>query len=401
MRERAHVSRRAVSAAATGVPLLGVAWWLVFVDSVRRSDLRVFVVAGSRVLQGHTPYLPLTSPDVYTGSAFVYPAAMAWFFTPFSLVPFAVADVLFYLFSISLVLVSLYLFGVRHPVPYLAVMAAGPTIRSLQVGAVNAMLLAMLALGWRYRRRWPLVGIALGAAVVSKLFLAPMVFWLAITRRFRAAAAMTIGAALVVLVGCESTHIGVSGFRRLLSTLGIHESSAGYSVVGALVRDGLPYGVAQGAAVALALVVIGYAWRSHALPVGSTARDAHQFICCVVAALIMSPVVWSHYLVLLIVAPALMRVRPRSWILLALASWIPVIPAGGPHWLYAFTHLPAWVEHGSVYVALVLAVVLPPRLRRQTTAALSSHLQVCHVPAARTPDVSAIELVAESSVPDR
>lgn len=360
--ERSRPSYRITFATATGVLAISLAWWLTFLASARRSDLHVFIVAGSRVLHGHTPYLPLTSAHIYGGSAFVYPAVMAWLFSPFSLLPFQIADAIFFALSIGLIVGSLYLLGVRHPVAYLAVLAAGPTIRSLQVGAINALLLALLALAWRFRERWPLVGLAIAGALVSKLFLAPMVLWLVVTRRFRAAVVAGVVSGLVVLAGCWSTHIGVTGFRHLLSTLGRHESVGGYSIIGQLVRDGLPYPAAQATGVTLALVIVAYGWRSRALVSGSVARDAHRFVCCLVAALVASPIVWSHYLLLLVAVPALSHSRKVAWVVLAAASWIPVVPASGSHWLTAAGGtIPSWLEHGIVYVALMLAL-LSPRL---------------------------------------
>ena len=45
-----------------------------------------------------------------------------------------------------------------------------------------------LALAWRYRERARVAGLAVGVAVAAKLFVAPLVVWLLLTRRFRAAA---------------------------------------------------------------------------------------------------------------------------------------------------------------------------------------------------------------------
>lgn len=339
---------------------MSLAWWLTFVAPVRRSDLHVFVAAAARVLHGHTPYLPLASTGVYGGSAFVYPYVVSWAFAPFALVPFAVADVAFFIVSVAAVCAALVLLGVRHPVAFLAVLAAAPTIRSLQVGAINSLLLLAMALAWRLRERWPAAGLSVAAAVVAKLFLAPLILWLVLTRRWRAAVVVAVVSVGIIAAGCEISGQGVRGYRHMLGALGAHESVQGYSVVGQLTRAGLPYAVAQVCGLILAAAAIACGYWVRRVTVTAEDGDAQLFICCLVGALVASPIVWSHYLLLLAVVPALLRLRPRWFVLLAVLSWIPGFPAGGPVWVTSTgAAITSWVQHGTVYALLAAAVLLP------------------------------------------
>lgn len=135
--------------------------------------------------------------------------------------------------------------------------------------------------------------------------------------------------------------------------------------MGQLIRAGLPYAAAQGAALLLAAAAIAYGLRSGRAGVPTEDRAAHLFICCLVGSLVASPIVWSHYLLLLAAVPALLRLRPRWFWLCSLVIWIPGFPAGGPAWLMvAGQDVTSWLQHGTVYALLAAAVLLPGRATR-------------------------------------
>ena len=60
-------------------------------------------------------------------------------------------------------------------------------VHGLFYGNLTVLLVLPLALAWRYRDRARVVGLAVGVAVAAKLFVWPLVVWLLLTRRFRAA----------------------------------------------------------------------------------------------------------------------------------------------------------------------------------------------------------------------
>ena len=61
-------------------------------------------------------------------------------------------------------------------------------VHGLYFGNLTILLVLLVALAWRYRDEARLAGLALGVAVAAKLFVWPLVVWLLLTRRFRAAA---------------------------------------------------------------------------------------------------------------------------------------------------------------------------------------------------------------------
>ena len=69
-------------------------------------DLLTFLHAGRKIVDGTTPYSPITSSTFTSGHAFVYPAFVAWLFAPLSLLSAHSAILLFAAFSAAAVIVS-------------------------------------------------------------------------------------------------------------------------------------------------------------------------------------------------------------------------------------------------------------------------------------------------------
>lgn len=83
-------------------------------------------------------------------------------------------------------------------------------------------------------------------------------------------------------------------------------------------------GVAQAAAVAVALVLFAAAH----LHFRRTHDERVSFCAGIVAALILTPVLWSHYLILLCAILLVLGARRRWFVMLALASWVISPPHG-------------------------------------------------------------------------
>ena len=98
---------------------------------------------------------------------------------------------------------------------------------------------------------------------------------------------------------------GLAGYPRLLQELSRIEAPRGYSPTAL----GLALGLPREAALALALAV-GLPLLVAAVALARRPRSEHGALSCAIAAsLALSPVVWLHYLVLLIVPIAAGRDR--------------------------------------------------------------------------------------------
>lgn len=298
--------------------------WFVSVRPLRRSDLLVFLTAGQHVAAGVNPYPALGDPNLYGGSAFVYPFLTAFFFVPLAVLPLLAADVLYFVVEGAAIVAACRLAGLRGAWTPVLVLATTVAIRGMQVGSVNALLFLGCVACWRWRDHPNRVAVLMTLMVGGKLFLWPLLGWLLLSGR-RSALLRSAGLlASFFSLGFVLGPVGLRTYATMLSLLSEHESQQGMSLI-RLLSVLMPAGFARGACVALALTAIGAAaWWARTHP----EDEVVLFVSCLVAALMLTPILWLHYLVLAFVP--LLLCRPTRWSLLAAFSvaWILSRPAG-------------------------------------------------------------------------
>ena len=287
-------------------------------------DLKVFLEAGDAVLAGRSPY-PDPGTLVPPSSYYVYPPLLALAITPLSAISVSAAASIFTVLGIVAVAGALYALDVRDWRCYILALAYPYTREALGYGAIGTFLALLAALAWRYRDDPRATGAASGLAIALKLFLAPLLLWLAFTRRLRAAAIGT--AAAVVLALASWAVIGFAGladYPALLRELSDLEAEQSYSAVAVLAAIGIPSTLATVLAVAAGVALLVLAWlQCRGL---DDDGDLRSFILVIAAALVLTPILWLHYLVILVVPIAL--ARPR----LSLLWFVPLV-ALVPSWL--------------------------------------------------------------------
>jgi uncharacterized membrane protein len=107
------------------------------------------------------------------------------------------------------VLVSMWIVGVRDWRCLVLALSSPVVLQGLYWGNLSLALLLPVALGWRYRERATIAGVAVGSAVAAKLIAWPLVVWLIVTKRYRAAA-WAAGSAVVLVIGSWAV-IGFDG----------------------------------------------------------------------------------------------------------------------------------------------------------------------------------------------
>jgi alpha-1,2-mannosyltransferase len=358
--------------AAAVIVGVAAAAWFTWVDVVPRSDLKVFLKAGADVLHGRNPYPALDDPFLYSGRAFVYPIAAALPFVPLSALPLGVADVLFYLISVGAILLAARLAGVTDVRTIVFALLAATTLRSFQVGSLNALLMLGCVAGWRYRDQAVKSAAALAAVVVAKLFVVPIGGWLLITRRWRAAAYMAGMIAAVLGLGWLLGPMGLGDYRTLLEILSHHENGAGWSFQRVLVEYGAAKTSARLVSVVAALALVGAAWAWYR----RSSQEVAVFASCIAAALLVSPIVWSHYFVLLLAPLLVARVRWYVTALFAVTSWLIAPPAAHEQVSSFINDLTTWEQRGITAQLLVVGTVLAAALsvRWNARAAEPAHV---------------------------
>jgi Glycosyltransferase family 87 len=275
---------------------------------------------GRAILEGRSPY-----PDAALGAlvgrpTFVYPPLLLWVDVPVAMLPYAAAQVVWRVIEAAGVAWALWLVGVRDPRCYAIGLLSVPIVSGLVLGNVMVLFVLGIALAWRYRDHAWAGGAAVGLLVAIKLILWPLFVWLLVTRRFKSAAigaAAGLGSVLVswALIGFQ----GLMDYPELLRI--VADKTAGpraYSVAQlAQALTSIPEPAAQMvqragglALIALALVVAR-----------GRDGDRRSFSAVIVAALVISPVVWMHYFGLLLVPIALMRTRFGAIWLIPFLYW--------------------------------------------------------------------------------
>jgi alpha-1,2-mannosyltransferase len=274
----------------------------------------VFLPAGDAVLSGRSPYM---NPGDYQGrpqAPYAYPPVLAFLVAPLSVLPERVGGsffpgVLFSLVLILSVVAALLLFDIRDWRCYLLTFVSPVTLEAIEYGAIGSILLLLVALAWRYRdRKWAVSG-AVGGAIVLKLFVWPLFLWLVFTRRIRSA---FLAAGIAIALALASWTIiefrGLADYPRLLRRLVEVEAEHSYSVFAMLRTAGLSDPAARMVVVACGLVLLAVAWRAaRSRNLNSLERDRRSLLLVIAVAILLTPILWLHYLILLFAPIALAR----------------------------------------------------------------------------------------------
>lgn len=284
------------------------------------SDFTTFWESGRHVLHGASPYPRLQSlpavADRVMFSPFVYPPPAAFAMVPLSLLPFAAANVVFLLLGLASLVLALRLLGVRDPRCYGAAFLAEPVFAAGGNGTVSLALLLGVAAAWRYRGTTVRLGLLVAAVVALKLFLWPLWIWLLWTRRFAAALLAAVAAGVVTLAGWALIGFaGLHDYPHLLGRLTELVGPNGYSLYALQRAAGESHVAAEAGLAAAAVVVLAAAARAR------PATERASFCAALGSALLLTPILWPHYLVLLFVPIALARPAFSALWLLPVAFW--------------------------------------------------------------------------------
>jgi hypothetical protein len=319
-----------------------------------------FYPSAEAILEGRSPYTSPDDPQLAAGTEYVYPPLTALTSVPFLAVSVEVAGVIVMALLVAAVVGILYLLGVRDWRCYGLAFLWPPVISAIQTGNVTIPLALGAALAWRFRNDARAAGASLGLTLAAKLFLWPLVLWLAVTRRI-AAAAIALVVGVVVLLGSWAV-IGFAGLRDypdLLRRVQELEEAQGYTVFALAIDVGASQEIARALWIALAASLL-----AGVVAFGRRRDEKRAFVFALAAALACSPIVWLHYFALLLVTVAVCEPR------LGAAWFVPLT-------MYASTGtMNGTTLQTAVTIAaatLTLAVALrPTRLARPPVVASTS-----------------------------
>jgi alpha-1,2-mannosyltransferase len=302
----ARIALAAVSAAAAAYFLVSVSRHGIHFGRYR-IDLDVYRIGGRAWLDGRPLYGPLPPTRAGIGLPFSYPPAAAVALAPLALVPMTVAGTGLTLATMALVAVVLGVFLRRLGGPgWLAAwllplaLFLEPVRATMHYGQVNVVLMALVSLDCLAAApRWPR-GALTGVAAAMKLTPAAFVLFFLLRRDYRAAA--TAGLAFAAVTGAGFA-LAPADSARYWTSVVLAPGRAGNPIYAAnqclaavLARAGLAPGTTAEtvAWLALSAVVLALATRGmrRALAAG---EDCWALCLNALAALLISPVSWSHH----------------------------------------------------------------------------------------------------------
>jgi len=306
---------------------LGVATIVLVAGDTLAFDFRAYVDAARRLAAGQ-PLYDLTVTTSGAVGLFQYPPPVAVALLPLVALPGdTVAAWTWTALILASLIAAIAVLPVRPWVRWTVLLAAGlswPVLYSVKLGQVGPLLLLSFALAWRWIDRPAGLAAAIAMGTLTKLQPVLLVPWAFVTGRWRASF-IALGATVAVCaVSTVITGIGAwRDYVTLVTRVGAAVATP-HSVSPGALASGLGFSpqaatLVQWVAVATVVTITLHAWFR---------RDAlSSLVVTAVASQVVSPLVWEHYAVVLLLPVALVldRMGRRAWpiALLPIAGWLP------------------------------------------------------------------------------
>ena len=192
-------------------------------------------------------------------------------------------------------------------------------LRDFALGNVSVLLLLPLAAAWRWLDR-PAGAIAQALAMSVRPTLGVLLIWQLLRRQWQAVAWTVVAG--IVLIALTLPFVGINAYadyitvlRNLTDVSGVERNSDLSSVALELGLDASMANLALLIGYGLAIAAIGLSLR----------RDRELgFVVTATASLLLSPLLWDHYLAMLVLPAAFLAARGQTWALaLPLLTWLP------------------------------------------------------------------------------
>jgi len=189
----------------------------------------------------------------------------------------------------------------------------------LNLGNVSVIVTFFAIVAWRWLDK-PIGGMAIAASLTLRPTMGLIWIWWIVRRQWTAVAWTVLGFAAIFLISLPFVGVGswleyVTVLRNVSDVMGVKNNTD-------LGSAALAFGLSQ--QLANLLLVGGFALSIGAIAL-SLRRDREiGFAVTLMATLLLSPLLWDHYLTNLIVPAALVAARGRRWgLLLPLLGWLP------------------------------------------------------------------------------
>lgn len=353
---RRSIAPLALPAAAVGVfvVFVGVAIAVAAWNGSLGFDFLAYHEAARRILGGHQLYdLSIHSAGGF--GLFYYPPPFAVLILPFALLAPAVATWLWTAAIVTAFFAGVALMPVRAWVRWATILLTGlswPFAYAVKLGQVGPILFLLFAIGWRWMDRPRVLGTSIALGALIKIQPGLLLLWAAASRRL-AAVAVAVAVGLVALVAATVPTGGVGtwlDYTTMLRNVSDPIATPHNFTAGAIAYQ-LGAGNAAAAVIQLtvSLLVIGAVVVSARI-----ATPAASYLVAVIASQLLSPVLWDHYAMLLLL--------PVAWLLERGQRWAVVIPLATSTLLISITPPAAYpIAFGAALVAVFVVGTSRPR----------------------------------------
>jgi alpha-1,2-mannosyltransferase len=355
-RERAV--RLALQALVFVVAAAYLAFGLATASYTLGCDFLAYHQAAQRFLAG-TPIYDLSITHTGDCGVYQYPPPFVLIALPFSLLGFAAGTWAWIVFLVACFTVGTFVLPVRREIRWAIVLLGAvswPFIFGVRIGQVGPILYLIFAIGWRYVDRPGALGAMIGVGTLVKVQPALLLGWLVVRRDFRALAAglitIAVGVVAAAAVGLGSWGGFLTVIRNLSDALTVPTNLS----LGATVYA-RGFGLQAASAIQLAntVALVGLV----AVGARALSREA-GYLLAVVASQAISPILWDHY--------ALILLLPVAWLLNRRQWWAAVIPASQAWVLVPYESL---LLYTAAFYVVLLAIVVVGWERRPRQVAVA------------------------------
>jgi alpha-1,2-mannosyltransferase len=311
------------------VGVVGATLWAGWGADTLGYDFLAYHQAANRVLAGERLYDP-TIEETGGFGLYYYPPPFIFAILPLAPLDPTAAPWLWAGLSAAAFLGGIALMPVPTTVRWVTLLLAGlswPTAYAFKLGQVGPLLFLLFTIGWRWLDRPAAVGGSAAAGAIVKIQPGLILVWALLTRRWQAVA---VGSLVLVVTALAAT-LTMGGldvwtdYVALLRNVSDPISTPHNFTPGAVAYQlGVPTGVAGTiqlvSTAAAAAVVVLAALRASA---------AASYLVAATASQLLSPVLWDHYAMLLLL--------PVAWLIARRQWWAIAIPLSAAVFLIGIT----------------------------------------------------------------
>jgi alpha-1,2-mannosyltransferase len=362
--------RAAYAVALIGAVALGYLYLTVSAgNGTLGYDFKAYDFAVDRLLAGRSMYDP-SATSIGAFGLFLYPPPFAILILPFALLPSGLDVTVWTLALVGATVGAVALLPVSQRVRFIVLLLAAfswPVLFSIKLGQVGPVLLLLFVVGWRSLDRPWRFGLAAGLGTLIKVQPALLIGWAVVTGR-RRAAVVAIGVVAVFAI-IATIVAGPTAWLDELALLGRASNPVLNGHGFGFGRLAYEAGASEAAATIIhwanaALVVLVTAFAIWRLPAVAS------YLAVVIASQFLSPVLWDHYALILLIPTAWLLSRGRWWaVVIPLATSTILVGVSPP------------IIYPVAYWTALLGVVLEGMRDRASSTAGSAPAPAVEAPA--------------------